>query len=161
MHRQPKTGLASRLKSSLQEQFQFADTDRRVSGSFLTKCVQLLKVRTQFENEFIEKGKYLFLAPTQYDEQAIQKKWKPELAGFFQNVSNAFGGMPMFTASEIEKSFKETATANNLKPGDVIQLFRVFLSGQSAGVDLFPMAELLGKEEVIGRINAALNHLKL
>lgn len=160
LHRQPENELASRLKSSLKDQFQFTDDDRRVSESFLIKCVQLLKVRTQFENEFIEKGKYLFVAPTQYDEQAIQKKWKSGLTVFFQNVSGVFAGMTSFTASEIEITFKETAAGNNLKPGDVIQLFRVFLSGQSAGVDLFPMAELLGKEEVVARINAALNHVK-
>ena len=159
LHRQPDEELAVRLRSSLQQQFQFASGDRRMSDSFLVKCVQLLKVRCQFENEFIEKGKYLFNTPEQYDNAAIQKKWKPELAGFFRQVSESFSSLPQFVAVEIENCFKETAAKNNLKPGDVLQLFRVFLSGQSAGVDLFPMSELLGKEEVQQRINAALQRL--
>jgi len=46
------------------------------------------------------------------------------------------------------------------KPGEVLQLLRVFLSGQSAGVDLFPMAELLGKDEVVARLTTALNNIK-
>ena len=100
------------------------------------------------------------MAPTQYDQQAIQKKWKPELTGFFDQFSNALAGLQLYAASEIEICFKDTAAKCNLKPGEVLQLFRVFLSGQSAGVDLFPMAELLGKEEVMKRIGAALAHVK-
>ncbi|MEO8088517.1 MAG: glutamate--tRNA ligase [Bacteroidota bacterium] len=161
LHRQPDGELASRLSSSLQTQFQFAEGDRRLTEPFLIQCVQLLKIRSQFENEFIEKGKYLFISPDQYDEQAIQKKWKPELAGFFQQLSTNFLNLQSFVAIEIENCFKATAAEKNLKPGEVLQLFRVFLSGQSAGVDLFPMAELLGKEEVIFRLNAALTNIKL
>ncbi len=159
LHRQSETDLASRLKSSLTDQFHFEENDRRVSPGFLATCVQLLKVRTQFENEFIEKGIYLFVAPASYDEQAIQKKWKPELGIFFRQLSEAFSSLELFVATGIESCLKETATKNNLKPGDVLQLFRVFMSGQSAGVDLFPMCELLGKEEVIARINVALRSI--
>jgi len=159
MHKQPEAELVTRLKSSLKSQFQFADDDRRMEHAFLAKCVQLLILRTQFENEFIETGKYLFVTPVQYDEAAIQKKWKPELADFFVQVSDNFSALSSFVAADIESCFKDTAAKNNLKPGDVLQLFRVFLSGQSAGVDLFPMAELLGKEEVKVRLHGALQHL--
>ncbi len=161
LHRKPDAELASRLMATLKNQFQFSDDDRRLSESFLIKCVQLLKVRTQFENEFIEKGKYLFIAPTQYDEQAISKKWKPEFATFFQQLADALSNLQSFVSSEIESCFKEVAAKNNFKPGEVLQLFRIFLSGQSAGVDLFPMAEVLGKEEVIARQNEAFLNLKL
>src|SRR4029078_3043525 len=130
------------------------------SDEFLLQCVRLLKVRTQFENEFIEKGKYLFVTPTQYDEAAIQKKWKPGLNVFFEQLSEQLSSLATFAASEIENCFKETAAKNNLKPGEVLHLSRVYLSGQSAGVDLFPMAGLLGREEVISRLQSALNNLK-
>jgi glutamyl-tRNA synthetase len=160
LHRQPEAELAERLGASLKKEFNFPGGDRRLSTAFLIPCVQLLKVRNQFENEFIEKGKYLFVAPEQFDAQVIQKKWKPELAAFFQQLAVTFSELANFTAGGIENSFKELAAANNLKPGEVIQLFRVFMSGQSAGVDLFPMAELLGKEEVIARLNSAMLNLK-
>jgi len=160
LHRKPESELASRLRSALKDQFQFTDGDRRLEEAFLIKCVQLLKVRTQFENEFIEKGKYLFMQPAQYDEQAIQKKWKPEFRNFFSQVIDVFSGMTSFVSADIENLFKETAAKNNFKPGEVLQLFRVFLSGQSAGVDLFPMAELLGKDEVVARLTTALNNIK-
>jgi glutamyl-tRNA synthetase len=160
LHRQPEADLASRLGASLKTQFGFTDGDRRISDNFLVQCVRLLKVRTQFENEFIERGKYLFVTPSEYDEAAVQKKWKPVLIGYFEELSKEFSSLSAFTASEIENCFKDTAAKNNLKPGEVLQLFRIFLSGQSAGVDLFPMAEVLGKEEVISRLHTALNKFK-
>jgi len=159
LHRQPDDALADRLGDALKKAFQFSSNDRRLSADFLAKAVALLKVRSQFESEFIEKGKYLFIAPEKYDEDVIRKKWKPEFSVFFTKLSEALNGLQNFSASEVEICFKQTAAASNLKPGEVLPLFRVFLSGQSAGVDLFPMAELLGKEEVLIRLKAALTHL--
>ncbi|MFZ5553079.1 MAG: hypothetical protein ACOZCO_08185 [Bacteroidota bacterium] len=39
-----------------------------------------------------------------------------------------------------------------IKTGEVMQLFRVALSGIAGGPALFEMAELLGKEKVVGRL---------
>jgi glutamyl/glutaminyl-tRNA synthetase len=46
------------------------------------------------------------------------------------------------------------AAQQELKPGDVLQMFRVLVSGQGSGLDLFGMVALLGKEEVKKRIDA-------
>ncbi|MEP7168448.1 MAG: glutamate--tRNA ligase [Bacteroidota bacterium] len=152
LQRKPDTELALRLKSALKKEFNFSDDDLRLSDSFLTRCVKALKPRVQFENEMIEKGKYLFIAPSTYDEQVISKKWKPQFATFFDQLDSSLLQLDLFESAEAENCFKETAAKNNLKPGEVLQLFRVVLSGQSGGVDLFPMVELLGKKEVSERI---------
>lgn len=150
------TEIASRLKTSLKEEFNFNDDDKRLSDDFLVKCVQLLKPRIQFENEMISTGAYLFTAPTLYDQQVLTKKWKPTLPVFFQSLDAALKTISDFTASNIKSTFKQTAEANQIKPGEVLQLLRVFISGQAMGVDLFPMIELLGKEETIERLTRAL-----
>src|ERR1043165_11415 len=105
----------------------------------------------------LEKGIYLFQAPTSYDEQVIAKKWKPQYAEFFEKLIEALNGVSDFTAANAESVFKLTTANSNLKPGEVLQLFRVILTGQSSGVDLFPMIELLGKSEVCKRIESGLN----
>lgn len=124
--------------------------------NYFKKAVALLKPRVQFENEMPEKGKYLFEAPATYDEQVISKKWKPDFKPFFYSLTETFKSLTDFTSANIETTFKETAASNNLKPGEVLQLLRLFISGQGAGVDLFPMLGLLGKEEVVLRLNNAL-----
>jgi glutamyl-tRNA synthetase len=130
------------------------------NDAYFLKAAQLLKPRVQFENEMPEKGKYLFTTPTTYDEQVIAKKWKAEYRNFFSAICNVLTNLVSFTSVDVENSFKETAASNNLKPGEVLQLMRVFISGQSAGVDLFPMLELLGNDEVVARLKSALEKIK-
>jgi glutamyl-tRNA synthetase len=55
--------------------------------------------------------------------------------------------------------FENTAAEKGIKPGEVLQLFRVIMSGQGSGVDLFGMVALLGKEEVLSRIALAIDKL--
>lgn len=151
--------LVPQLRNSLPGEFGFNDADRRLTDSFLMAAVKLLKPRSQFENEFTEKGRYLFEAPEKYDAQIISKKWKPHYKEFFAQLDSALSQLESFVSTEIETCFKETATKNNIKPGEVLQLFRVLLSGQGAGVDLFPMAELLGKDEVCERLRKGLERI--
>jgi len=130
--------------------------DVRLSDSFLTACVALLKPRVQFEKEMPEKGLYLFIEPTEYDQTVISKKWKPEFKDFFKMLSDEFTASNEWNSQIAEQTFKAAAEKNNLKPGEVLQLFRVFVSGQAQGVDLFPMIQLLGKNQVLKRLESAL-----
>ena len=152
----PDQEIASRIKSLIQKHFNLDESDDRLKEKFLMKFVQLLKPRVQFEHEMPEKGSYLFISPVTYDENVIAKKWRPELITFFESLLNNFSEADEFISAKLDEIFKATAASHQLKPGDVLQLFRVMLSGQAAGVDLFGMAELLGKSEVAGRIERAL-----
>jgi glutamyl-tRNA synthetase len=73
---------------------------------------------------------------------------------------NDLNGLSNFTTMAADAQFKQSAANANLKPGDVLQLFRVMLSGQGSGVDLFGMIALLGKDEVSARMKKALTLLK-
>ena len=156
----PVEEIAQRLRPAVQHQYNLSAGDTRLSDAYLSEVVRLLKERVHFENEMTGKGSTLFVAPKQYDEQVLAKKWKPGYAGFFESLSGEFSAMQDFNAASVENTFKAAAAAAGLKPGEVLQLFRVFLSGEAAGVDLFPMAALLGKEETIRRLHAALSKVK-
>jgi glutamyl-tRNA synthetase len=101
-------------------------------------------------------GIYLFEAPHEFDETVIEKKWKPELASFYTSLGEALNNVSDFSAANAEATFKETAAAHTIKPGEVMQLLRVIISGQGGGVDMFGMFELLGKEEVVQRLGNGL-----
>jgi len=53
---------------------------------------------------------------------------------------------------ETEATFKATAEKLGIGAGQVMQLFRVSISGVGGGPALFEMIELLGKEEIINRL---------
>jgi glutamyl-tRNA synthetase len=153
---QPVEAIVKRIKPSVASRTGFSADDVRLSDNFLSACVALLKPRVQFEKEMLEKGIYLFIAPVEFDQAVIAKKWKPDFISFFKTLSDEFMALQDWSSQHTEQIFKATAEKNNIKPGEVLQLFRVFISGQAQGVDLFPMIDLLGKNEVIKRLESAL-----
>ena len=117
---------------------------------------RLIKEKVHFVNEFWSMSQYMFIRPDEYDAAAISKRWNENAKRFFETLIANYKNLGDFTAAALENSFKETAAQVQMKPGDVMQLFRVFMTGISAGPMLFEMAELFGKEETVERLQAAL-----
>ena len=153
--------LAKHLAKIVSEEFKFSKDDYRLHAEYLIKAVRLLKDRVHFEHEMAEIGKYLFEQPESYDEQVISKKWKPELADFFVKLADNYRTLSTFTSEDAEKIFQETAAEFQRKPGELLQLFRLMMSGQGGGVHLFGMVELFGPKEVIARMDKALSFLQM
>lgn len=156
----PDAVIADSLHQAVAKTFSIADNDSRLQASYLQKAAELLKPRVQFESEMTDKGVYLFVAPDIYDEQVIDKKWKENSRAFFHSLATKFQSLQNFTTTDIDAAIKETAAEQQIKPGDIMQLFRVIISGQGGGVDLLGMVELLGKEETVDRIQNALERIK-
>lgn len=144
---------------ALQAEKVFGAEQHIVSKAYCTGAVRLLKDRVQFEGEFLEKGRYLFEAPTEYDEKVVGKRWNTIAKQFVESFIPVLESAADFRAEPLKSSFEHHAAASGIKPGDVLQLFRVIVSGQGSGVDLFGMVELLGRTEVINRIHRALQQL--
>ena len=56
----------------------------------------------------------------------------------------------------LENCFKQLAAEKNIKPGDLQLPLRIMLVGGKYGPPVFAIAELLGKDETIRRINNAI-----
>jgi glutamyl-tRNA synthetase len=156
LRKQPDAVLAKNLKLLVKNEINYSESDKRISEAYLTRVIQLMKERVQFESEITAKGKYLFEAPDMLDNAVIEKKWKPHYQQFFESCVQKFESLVTFSTTEVDASIKETAAAHQLKAGEIMQLLRVFVSGQGAGVDLLGMMELLGKEEVVRRMKHAM-----
>ncbi|MDQ3051859.1 MAG: glutamate--tRNA ligase [Bacteroidota bacterium] len=161
LRKQPDEQLAENLKSVVRKEYAYNDSDRRLSNKFLLHVIELLKERVQFENEILEKGRYLFETPTSYDQATLDKKWKPVYLTFFEALTSTLESNTDFTVAGLDAQIKTTAALHQLKAGEIMQLLRVFISGQGAGVDLLGMMELMGKEEVVLRMNNAMKMLKV
>ena len=57
----------------------------------------------------------------------------------------------------IEDAFNMSLNELNLQSKDVLQAFRCALSGVGGGPPIFEMAEVIGKEKIISRLQNALN----
>jgi glutamyl-tRNA synthetase len=154
---QPDEEIAKRFIPVIKEKIK--TDDHRTSLAYAIGAVQLLKDRVHFESELYEKGNYLFETPTEYDEKVIAKRWNVTTSDFMGRLLPVYESLATFDAATCKSTFENFATDNGIKPGEVLQLFRVVISGQGSGVDLFGMIALMGKQEVTKRIKNALQSL--
>jgi glutamyl-tRNA synthetase len=128
--------------------------------NYVERVCALIKEKAHFVNEFWDLSSFFFFAPEKYDEGVIVKKWKDNIPEFFAKVKDVFANTADFSAHNVEAVFKKTAEENNIAPGSVMQLFRVIITGVTVGPILFNAIELLGKDEVVKRLDKALQTLK-
>ena len=127
--------------------------------NFLETIVHLTKEKAHFVNEFWDLSYFLFIAPDKYDEAVIAKRWNEKTKVFFESLINAYKETGYSTNTEAENILKATAEKAGIKTGEVMQLFRVLLTGQAQGPGLFEMAALLGRDETVRRLEHALKIL--
>ena len=77
--------------------------------------------------------------------------------GFLEAVRAAFGALGEFNAASIETALKTTAAMLGVKVGVLVHPTRLALTGAPAGPSLYHLIEVLGREEVLLRIDAALS----
>jgi glutamyl-tRNA synthetase len=122
------------------------------------QILELIKDRCILLNDFVEQASFFFKTPETIDTAAISLKWNEQKNLFFIQLIKAFELMQFWQHEELEKEFKEIAAANELKPGELLLPFRIMLVGGKFGPPVFNIAEILGKDETIKRIE---NTLKL
>ncbi len=122
---------------------------------YLIEAVGLLKERMTFYNDFWEVGSFFFIDPDNYDEKIVRKKWNSSIKEVFKSIQAELKELALFEAEPIEEVIKAAMEKNNLKFGDVLPVFRLMISGAAAGPPLFEVAALLGKDNVVNRMEKA------
>lgn len=125
----------------------------------LEKVISLVKERCTLMTDFYDQSKFFFETPKQLDLDAVKPKWSPEKAQFFTAVISQFESLNNWKATEAETIFKNLAAEKNIKPGEVLMPLRVMLVGGKFGPGVFEIAEIIGRQETILRIQNALSQL--
>jgi glutamyl-tRNA synthetase len=127
-----------------------------VSKPFVIGFCRLIKEKAHFVNEFWSLGSFFFIAPTAYDAEVLKKRLNSQTLGYIKEVRTSFNAVQNFTAVETEHAFKAVSEKLNIPTGQVMQLFRVAITGVGGGPALFEMLELFGKEDSLKRLDAAI-----
>ena len=126
-----------------------------VEDDFLVKVSRLLKERAVFVSDMTEDTFY-FEAPREYDEKTIRKKWKENTPEIIESMIQRFEEIEEFSAENVENTFKQYLSDNELGMGAVLPNFRVLVTGKGMGPSMFQIAEILGKKETISRLRTGL-----
>jgi len=154
--------LKHKNDTELAELFMPVLKEKGVTASieFVTNVCKLIKEKAHTADEFWGLGSFLFIAPTNFDEAVIAKRWNENVKNFVCEFNVVLNGLSDYSVTHLETSFKSTAEKMGIKTGDVMQMFRVCLIGVASGPGLFDMINLLGKEEVNKRLTYSLSVIK-
>ncbi len=145
------------LKEDLSQQA--ATAGKTWDDKYLSGIIAAMRERVTFVREFVEKSPYFFNAPTEYDPSVVKKRWKEGTPEFLRKYTEELSKYSDPGKGEFEEALQLTAEAAKTPPGDLIHPLRLAVSGVGAGPGLYDILALLGKEESVRRINAAIGKL--
>lgn len=147
----PDTELAEQLSQYLNNKY---------DKTMLVTVCRLMKERATFVNDIAIEGKYLLEQPTSYDEQTISKKWKTETTSLMKDWMTVLNSITPFTHDSIETAFKTFLEEKEVSIGAILPNFRVLLTGTGMGPSMIEIADFLGKEECITRMNQGITEIE-
>ena len=94
-------------------------------------------------------------------DQLIQKKLEPaDCAEIGRRAYAVIDAIPELTAAAVEEPLRNLVGEMGLKPGQVFGFLRGAISGQKVTPPLFDCMEIIGKETVLQRIDAAVKFME-
>ncbi len=130
------------------------------SDEHLLDIVKAMQERVTFISEFITKCKYFYEPPTEYDEEVIKKRWKADTPMHLTELLNEFKKLENPTKEDFENTLRATAERLGIGAGKLIHPVRLAVSGVGRGPGVFDLLYIIGKDEVVKRIETALQKIK-
>ena len=116
----------------------------------------LLKERVTFPSQFWSDGQYFFFPPTTYDEKIISKKWNEEVRVVLIGYKEALKNEDTLTRESSLEILSGVLEERGVGLGKIMQVLRVVITGVGGGPDLMGIIAVVGRDEVIARIDLAL-----
>lgn len=125
----------------------------------ITQVVAMMKDRVNFVKELWPLCAFFFIAPTEYDEKTVKKRWKADSAKVMGELADVLEGIDDFSVEGQEPVVMKWVEEKGYKLGDVMNAFRLTLVGIGKGPGMFDISAFLGKEETLKRIRKAIEVL--
>lgn len=122
----------------------------------LAGAAELCREKIQTLSDFWPLAAFFFDGPVD-DPKAREKFLDGESRLRLQDARAALAGVEPFTTESIEGALREVVERLGAKPKQVFQPVRVAISGTTISPGIFESLELLGREESLARIDAAID----
>jgi glutamyl-tRNA synthetase len=127
----------------------------------VTKIISLVKERAGFINELWDQSKFFFVAPTEYDQKTVQKRWKAETPSQLTELIKVLADIDDFSSINTEKIVIDWITSKEYNLGGVMNAFRLSVVGEGKGPHMFDITAVIGKAETIKRIQRAIQTINI
>lgn len=142
--------------TDLFQHFLIEEKDLIEDSDKVKRVVELVRERANFVHELWDQSSFFFVAPTEYAEADVKKRWKTDSANQMLQLSEVLEGVDHFNAATTEEVVKAWMTDKGYGMGAVMNAFRLCIVGASKGPHMFDIIELIGKDETINRLKRAI-----
>ena len=153
--------LQLRSNEELAEQFMPYLEAKGLSGDKATvaKVIGLTKDRVNFVSELWEQVNFFFVAPTEYDEKSLKKRWKEDSPKHMTEMLALLEAHEDWSAEGLDNLIMPWIAEKEYGVGIVMNAFRICLVGAARGPHIWNITDVLGKEETLARVRTALEKL--
>ncbi len=129
------------------------------SEQYLLGVISAMRERVTFVRDVLEKSPYFFRPVDHYDPDVVKKRWKPHTPNHVRVLAEEFSKLQSPRKEDYEAALVRVADALSIKPPELIHPLRLAVSGMGAGPGLYDILALLGRDEVLRRIQTAIERL--
>ena len=125
----------------------------------VAKVIGLTKDRVNFVSELWEQVNFFFVAPTEYDEKSLKKRWKEDSPKHMTEMLALLEAHEDWSAEGLDNLIMPWIAEKEYGVGIVMNAFRICLVGAARGPHIWNITDVLGKEETLARVRIALEKL--
>jgi glutamyl-tRNA synthetase len=129
-------------------------------AAWMQKLVKILTERSHTLAEMKNSALPFVQESIVMDEKAKAKHLTPDIAPLLAELAGKLKTLEPLVHDEIEKVFNEIVTAKGMKLGKLAQPVRVALTGGTVSPGIYDVIEVMGRDKVISRIEAAIEMIK-
>ena len=122
--------------------------------------IGLTKDRVNFVPELWEQVNFFFVAPTEYDEKSLKKRWKEDSPRHMQELLALLEPQEDWSAEALDALVMPWIEQKEYGVGIVMNAFRICLVGAARGPHIWAITDVLGKEETLRRVRVAIETIK-
>ncbi len=130
------------------------------SDEYLSKVVDCMRERISFVHELFEKAPFFFNDVESFDQEVVQKRWKEDSPKLLNEFLTLVKEKESLEKHDYEEILHKVAENNNVGGGKIIHPLRLAVSGMGVGPGLYDILDIIGKINVIKRIEKILEVIK-
>ena len=130
------------------------------SDEYITRAVAMVKDRVNLVRDLWDVTRFFFIAPAEYEEKAVKKRWKEDSPAVMTELVEVLRGLEDFSCVAAEPAVLGWITDKGYHMGNVMNAFRLTVVGECKGPHMFDITELIGKEETMKRVLAGVENIK-
>jgi glutamyl-tRNA synthetase len=131
-----------------------------IAPDLLRKAVLSLRERVKTLVEMADLSEFYFSEEIVYDEKAVGKFLNQETLSMFNQVITSLSKESVLGKEEAHQLIQQLAEARGEPLVEIAQPIRVALTGRTVSPPIDEVMEVLGKEEVIKRLQKAIEYIK-